>query len=202
MSQKCRSAAPVVKLSAALRCAYVWCLIGLPQKTGNHSIELLDCHRLAQQKSLTRVATESRQELKISRRRHADGGCAATKVMRDLDDGLADVGVCRNVSTPLYKRAIYLDLGERYSAYGFETERPSPEIVDRYRGAAFPKLWQARLQRLILLTIWRSGISRIKPAQSLHSGRCSSIKSAMGSCNSTSAVILIEISSATPRLWK
>ena len=81
MSQKCRSAASVksrrsslggpvlaVKLSAALRCAYFWCFLGLIQKAGNQAIELLDCHRLAQQESLTHVATEPRQELKISRR--------------------------------------------------------------------------------------------------------------------------------------
>ena len=97
-NQKARLAAFV---SAALRCAHFRSFVGLTEKAGDQRIELRGGHRLAQQKSLTRVATKLRQKLKIGRRRHADGGGTAAEVMSDLYDGLADVGVCRDGAATL-----------------------------------------------------------------------------------------------------
>lgn len=147
-NQKARLAAFV---SAALRCAHFRSFVGLTEKAGDQRIELRGGHRLAQQKSLTRVATKLRQKLKIGRRRHADSRGTAAEVMGDLNDGLADVGVCRDGAATLDERAVDLDLGKRHLAYGLETERPPPEIVDRYRGAALLKPRQAGLKRLHLV---------------------------------------------------
>src|ERR1700722_12636367 len=61
-NQKARLAAFV---SAALRCAHFRSFVGLTEKAGDQRIELRGGHRLAQQKSLTRVATKLRQKLKI-----------------------------------------------------------------------------------------------------------------------------------------
>jgi hypothetical protein len=69
-----------------------------------------------------------RQQLKIGRRRHADGGGLAAEVMSDLYDGLANVGVCRDGAAALNKRAVDLDLGKRIWLMASKLNDPRPKL--------------------------------------------------------------------------
>jgi hypothetical protein len=88
-------------------------LCGWGLQCRDQGIDLCRAHRLAEHKSLPRIAIKLRQRLEIRLRRNADRDRAATEIVRHLNDGLANPGIAFVGGAALDQRAVNFDFAER-----------------------------------------------------------------------------------------